>query len=154
MAVLAANIDVSWVGNPNKLTFAATAADTYYCGSLVFIIKGTGKVQPLAAANYNFAGICVEKQTIAAADDPVEVFVDGIFLLPIGSAISAADEGDLLIMDASGTLSDNPADLVSNLDATGVATDVVVGRVLRVPDAAHMWVQLDHRICVTNVGWV
>jgi predicted RecA/RadA family phage recombinase len=153
MAVLAADINVNYRGNPTKFDFLCTAADIYYAGALVFIIKGTGKVQPLAAANYNFAGICCKQVTTTAAGQAVECFIDGIFEVPLGANIAAADEGDILLMDASGTLSDNPADLVANLDVTGVVTDVCVARLLQAKTAT-MWIQLEHRICVTNVGWV
>jgi predicted RecA/RadA family phage recombinase len=153
MGVLAADINVAFRGTPVKLDYECVGADIFYAGALCFIKKGTGQVQALAAASYNFAGICCKQVTTTAAGQTIELFVDGIFEVPIGTNISIADEGDLLIMDANGTLSDNCADLVANLDVTGVVTDVAVARLLKCK-ASTMWIQLDHRICVTNVGWV
>lgn len=153
MAALGADSPCKYHGDPEKFSFACVGALTFYGGALAFIKKGTGGVQPTPAASYNFAGIVCQKTVTTAAAQEVPIFTDGYFLVPTGAAITAADEGDLAIMNLDGTLSDNPADLVSNLDATGVVTDVAVGRIMRVTTEG-MWLKLVHNICVTNVGWV
>lgn len=152
MAALAADAIFRWQGNPTKFVFSGNVADIHYAGALLFIDTGGG-VQAVPAAGDMFAGIVTKQQTVVNAGDPVEAFIDGLFLLPTGTNITAADEGDLAVIDLSGTLSDNPADLVSNLDVTGAATDIAIGRIYRVTTEG-MWVKLEPRLCVTNVGWV
>jgi len=152
MAALATDVNFRTYGACNKFTFSGNVADIHYAGALLFTDTGGG-VQAVPAAGDYFAGIVSKQQTVVTAGDPVEAYVDGIFLLPTGTNIAAADEGDLAVIDISGTLSDNPADLVSNLDVTGAANDIVIGRILRVTTEG-MWVKLEPKLCVTNVGWV
>jgi hypothetical protein len=152
MAALAADSPYRYKGSPTKHVFSGNVADIHYGGALLFIDTGGG-VQAVPAAGDYFAGIVTVKQTVVNAGDPVEAFIDGLFFFPLGTNIAAADEGDLAIIDISGTLSDNPTDLVSNLDATGAVGDIVIGRIYQVL-ADGMWVKLEPRLCVTNVGWV
>ena len=153
MAVLSSDVNFRYVGNPTKFTFYGNVADTHYAGAIVYI-DTAGGVQAVPAAGDMFGGISTKQQIVVNAGDPVECFIDGLFLLPVGSGITAADEGDLLIYDLSGaTASDNWADMVSNLDATGAVNDIVIGRIYRVTTEG-MWVKLEPRLCVTNVGWV
>ncbi len=152
MAALAADSPFRFLGSPTKFVFSGNTADIHYAGALLYIDTGGG-VQAVPAAGDMFVGIVTKQQTVVNAGDPVEAFIDGVFLLPTGASITAADEGDLLIMDLSDTTTDNPADLESNLDATGVANDPAVARILRVTTEG-MWVKLEPRLCVTNVGWV
>lgn len=153
MGALSAPSAVKWIEPIQKFNFLAAETATFYAGGLCFIKKGTGGVVHIPVANYNFAGVVTKTVSATSGVTYVEVFTNGMVLLPTGAAITVADEGDLAIMDASGTLSDNPADIVSNLDATGAATDVVIGRIMQAATEG-MWIHIGHNICVTNVGWV
>jgi len=153
MAVLAADVNFRTYGACNKFTFSGNVADIHYAGAIVYT-DTAGGVQAVPAAGDYFCGISTKNQTVVTAGDPVEAYIDGIFLLPVGANIAAADEGDLLIYDISGaTASDNWADMVSNLDVTGAANDIVIGRILRVTTEG-MWIKLEPKLCITNVGWV
>lgn len=152
MAVLAADVQIPHVGNPTKISIAVAGADVFYAGALVFAAAAGGAVA-LAAASLPFLGIVARQFTTVAAGDLIEVYVDGVFRFPTGGAITIADQGDALIMDASGTVSDNPADCVSAVDSTLVATDVLIGQILTV-DADGMWIQLKKGTGVANaLGW-
>jgi len=152
MAALAVDSKFLFKGSPTKHVFSGNVADIHYGGALLFTDTGGG-VQAVPAAGDTFAGIVCYQQTVVTAGDPVEAYVDGLFLLPLGTNIAAADEGDLAIIDISGTLSDNPTDIVANLDVTGAANDICVGRIIQVTSEG-MWVKIEPRLCVTNVGWV
>jgi len=139
MAALAADSAYRFKGSPTKHVFSGNAADIHYGGALLFI-DTAGGVQAVPASGDMFAGIVTVKQTVVAVGDPVEAFIEGFFFLPLGTNIAAADEGDLAIIDISGTLSDNPA-------------DICIGRIYQgLSDG--MWVKLEPKLCVTNVGWV
>ena len=152
MAALAADSIFRFKGSPTKHVFSGNVADIHYAGALLFT-DTAGGVQAVPANGDYFAGIVCYQQTVVSAGDPVEAFIDGLFLLPAGTNIAAADEGDLAIIDISGTLSNNPADIVSNLDATGAVGDIAIGRIVQVTSEG-MWVKLEPKLCVTNVGWV
>ena len=132
MAVLAADVNISAVGDTRNTQFSANGADTYFKGAIVYSDTGGG-LQALPAAGDRCVGVIPYKQVVTAAGDEVEVIVEGLIWMPIGTAnISAADEGDILCCDISGTLSDNPGDMVSAIDITIAANDIAVGRILRV----------------------
>ena len=143
MAALAADINVSSVGQPLKLPFSANAADIFYQGAVIWT-DTAGGVQATIAAGDRVAGISPTQQTVAAAADLVELYVSGYFWTPLGAAITAADEGELLIMTAAGP-TDNIADAVSAGD-TKVAeiltdNDAAIGRIKRVT-ATQMLIEL------------
>ncbi len=152
MAVLAKDLHIPHVGNPTKVPIRVAGADEFYAGALVFAAAAGGAVA-LAAASLPFLGIVTRHFTTTAAGDLIECFVDGVFKFPTISTITGADEGDALIMDASGTLSDNPADCVSAVDATIVVTDVLIGQILTVVSDG-FFVQLKKGTGVYNAnGW-
>jgi len=151
MAALAADSVFRFKGSPTKHVFSGNVADIHYAGALLFIDTGGG-VQAVPAAGDTFAGIVCYQQTVVTAGDPVEAYIDGLFLLPLGTAITAADEGDLAIIDISGTLSDNPADIVSNIDSTGAANDIAIGRIYQVTTEG-MWVKLEPKLYTGVLGY-
>ncbi len=156
MGVLTADVDLPHLGTPTKLTVKAIAGgDTFYKGALVFADATLGLAQVLPAASDKFLGICA-KQVVAAAGDDVEIDVDGIWAMLV-SGIAATDVGDAVIMDVSGTLSDNHADVVGATGATVVVTDVLIGKLLGITteDATAGWVMLHQGGGVANVlGWL
>ena len=131
MAVLAADINISAVGNTRNTQFSANGADTYYKGAVVFIDTGGG-LQALPAAGDRCAGVIPYQQTVTAASDEVEVIVEGLVWMPLGLNITAANEGGILFVNMDGTLSDNVADMPSAIDITIAENDIAIGRILRV----------------------
>jgi len=131
MAVLAADANAETVGTPTKISLSANGADVFYRGAVVFIDTGGG-AQVVPAAGDRVAGLCCQQQTTTAAGDEVEVYSEGLFWLPVGTNITAADEGELLILDIGTTQSDNPGDFVSAGDTTLAANDAAVGVIKRV----------------------
>lgn len=135
MSVLAADINVSTLGTPVKATFSNnTATEIYYRGALVYIDTGGG-VQVVPAAGDRFLGISPMKQSVTTGEE-VEVYVKGLFWMPLCANSSAADEGDLVVLDMGSTQSDNIADCVCATDITAATTDVIIGQILRVKTAA------------------
>ena len=135
MGALAADANLSTVGDVITLPFSANAADTFYRGSIVYT-DAAGGVQVTYASTVDRAlGISPKTQTAAGAGSIVEVIVFGAIWLPIGSGIAAADEGDRLMVDISATSSDNPADCVSMTDMTEATGDMILGQILRVTTA-------------------
>lgn len=131
MAALSADLNVSSVGPVIELPFSANAADTFYQGAVVWG-DAAGGAQATAAAGDRVLGISTSNQVIAASGDEVRVAVWGHFWFPSISGIAAGDEGNLLLFDADGTLSDNIDDCDSTEAITEAANDAVVGRILRV----------------------
>ena len=156
MAVLSADVHIPNLGTPTKLTVNAIAGgDTFYKGALVFADATLGLAQVLPAASDKFLGVCA-KQVVAAAGDPVEIYVDGIWAFAI-SGLAATDVGDAVIMDADGTLSDNEADLVGATGATVAVTDILIGKCLGITteETTRGWTMLHHGGGVANVlGWL
>jgi hypothetical protein len=132
MAALSADIQMSTIENTIvSIKMSANAADTYYKGSVVFIDEAGGVQLTAAGTSADVPlGISPKNQVIAAAGDMVEVIVQGMVWVPVGTNIAAADEGRLAVCD-NDALTDNPADLISWADAVA-ANDMVFGRILRV----------------------
>ena len=126
MAVLAADIIVHTIGTPIKISLSANAADTYYKGAMVFI-DADGGCQVVPEAGDRFVGLSCKNQVVTAAAQEVEVYCWGLFWVPVGTDIAAADEGELLIQDIDATQSDNIADCVSATDATEAENDQIIG---------------------------
>lgn len=132
MAALANDINISTYGTAViTVPLSANAADTYYRGAVVWTDTGGG-CQVTAAAGDRVAGICPYQQVIATAGDPVEVIIFGCVVFPSITGVAAADEGNNLIFDADGTLSDNIDDADSTEGTTEAANDACVGRIYRV----------------------
>lgn len=130
MALLAADVNISFVGPVTIAPLVANIADTYFQGSLVSSVAA-GNVTCVSATAQSPMGIS-PKQQVVAAGGLVEVVVSGLVWMPLGSAITIADEGDILVYDTSAaTTSDNPADTVSGLDITAATGDGIWGRIIR-----------------------
>lgn len=130
MAALAADVNCHAVGKTRNVQLSCNAADTFYRGAIAFTDTGGG-VQVTWAAGDRPIGVVPYQQTTTAASQEVEVITEGLVWLPVGTNVAAADEGDLLLLDADGTTTDNPADLVAAGDITIAAGDMVVGRIVR-----------------------
>lgn len=133
MAALAADINVSSIGPVVTIQMPAIA-DTFYQGAFVYILDAGGNVSPVPVTTSICLGLSPTQQVVGTAGDLIQVAIQGYFWMPVGTNIAAEDEGNLLMMDVSGTLSDNPADLVSVApgDVAIAATDIIVGRLIRV----------------------
>lgn len=129
MAALAANAYVSTKGPISVSKFKANAADEYFAGAIVYA-DTAGGCQVTAAAGDRVLGIC-RKYHNASAGDEIEVITRGTVVLPIGTNIAAADEGEILVNDGP-TSTDNPGDLVAGGDITLATNDAAVGRIKRV----------------------
>lgn len=133
MAAMTEDANISAVGPVTTISMPAIA-DTFYQGSLVFVLTGGGNVTniPVNSGDNQCVGICLKQQTIANAGDSLEVAVVGLFWLPLSGNVATADAMSILYMDDSATLSDNPADLENNIQIPLVAQDIIVGRVIRI----------------------
>ena len=154
---LTADVHIPFLGAvPRKLTVKAIGADTFFAGALVFADGTSGKAQVVPAATDHFLGICV-KQVVAATNDAIEIYIDGVFALKF-AGVAEADVGDTVVVDMSGgALSDDHEDLVSAADATIVAGDVLIGQCMGITtgDTAAGWVVLHQGGSVCNVlGWL
>ena len=140
MAVLSPTVSTNVAnlgGGVKVMGPCAAAGDIFYPGAILFSAKieassPTGKINALPTSGIleRFAGICSKLQTTTAADQLVEYYVGGVWLFPAIAAVSSADIGSWLICDKDGTLSDNPADLVSSNDVTKTTGDAVIGRIV------------------------
>jgi hypothetical protein len=140
MADLAADNQMPHMGTPTKLRMPCAAATTFYKGALVWAAAASGKaVTDAFSAGDLFLGICAKKVVTTAADQMVEVFVDGIWGFKI-SGTTSADMGHKAIIDASAD-SNNPDDVISTIDATEAAGDILLGGILTVYDS-RAWVKL------------
>jgi len=133
MAALSADVRCRIVGNNYIVDgFSANAADTFYKGAVVWI-DAAGGVQATVADGDRILGISPKQQVIAAAGDLVEVVVFGLVWLPVGTNITAADEGSVCCNDASASQTDNPADLYAASAITlEAAKDSALGVIKRV----------------------
>lgn len=147
MAALAAQANVALVGGAaTKIVGPAHQADTFYAGALLVALNvgTTGKVScvPTSGTNERFLGICAKTQVIAAADDPVEYYRGGVWLFPAIASIAATDIGTYLVMDKSGTITDNPADAVAAVDITPATGDIVVGQIVGRDGSGNLYVDI------------
>lgn len=148
MAELTADKHYAHLGTPTIFAFSANGADTFYAGALLFA-DTAGGVQAVPAAGDHFVGIVTKQQIITAAGQLVEAYIDGYHHIPYTGA-AAADEGEALYMDVTGTLSDNTADLV--VGGTAAANDILIGRVFRV-ESGKAWTRLEPNKLFTATGW-
>lgn len=147
MAALAAQANIFQVGGGGVKTYGpAHQADTFYGGALLFAldVHTTGKVScvPTSGVTEKFLGICSKTQVIAAADDPVEFFSGGVWSFPAIATVAALEIGGWLVADKSGTISDNPADLVAVGDITPATGDCVIGQIVGRDSAGRIHVAL------------
>ena len=146
MAVLANDLHVAHmsegVGAPCLMTVKAVGADTFFAGALVYLDSSTGKAQVVPETGDRFYGICAKQVVATAADDRVDVYVGGIWLLPVVGA-EEDDCGELICSDISAP-TDNPADLVSFGDLTPATNDIAIGRAISLDfdQTDHLWVAL------------
>ncbi len=156
MGVLTTDVDIPHLGNPVKITVnALSGGDTFFKGALVFADSTLGLAQVLPAAGDSFLGICAEN-TVAAADDPVPIYINGTWALKF-IGVAAVDVGQTVVVDMNATLSDNEEDLVSAADATIVAGDILVGKCIGIntADTSRGWVMLHTPSGIANVlGWL
>jgi len=151
MAALTADVHIPHLGpSPDKLSFPATGADTFFAGALVWldISNNTGQVQVASIADGDIiAGICAKQVTTTAAGDLVELYINGTWALAVGSMV-ATDIGSAVVSDISGTITDNEADLVAAVDITIGAGDVLVGlsKAINTEETTRIWTEL-------NLGW-
>jgi hypothetical protein len=142
MAALSADLVLNYQGaQPTKIPVPMISALTFYKGALVFADGASGKAQILPASGDVFLGICAEQVVGTAADEIVEIYVDGVWLLPYTTPANG-DEGGMCKVDMGGTLSDNIADC--NGPATAAAAgDIAIGVILAVGTSFE-----------STVGWV
>jgi hypothetical protein len=147
MAALAADAHHPHKGNLEdfKLAVKAVGADTFYAGALVFGDASNGKAQVTCASGDTFLGICARQVVATAADDLVEIYTAGLWLLPVTGA-AEGDVGELVCVDISAN-SDNPADLLVFADLTPATNDLAIGEVkaIDIAETTKAWVQLLNR---------
>ena len=156
MAGLTADVHIPHLGTPTKIALKAIGADTFFGGAMVFADGTSGKLQAVPAATDHFIGICAKQAVITAADQLVEVYIDGVHALAF-TGVAEADVGNVVVVNMDGTLSDNEADLESAADATIVAGDILIGKCIGInrDETTRGWVQLHVGSSVANVlGWL
>ncbi len=155
MAALTADVHIPHLGTPTKISLKAIGADTFYAGALLFADGTNGKLQAVPAATDSFIGICAKQKVVTAADELVEVYVDGIHALAF-TGVAEVDVGQTVVVNMDGTLSDNETDLESAADATIVAGDILIGKCIGInrEETTRGWVMLHVPSGVANVlGW-
>lgn len=148
MAVLAADLNGSTKGSSTIFGFPCSGADIFYRGALLWIdltsggaTVGQAQVASIAAGD-KIVGIVTKQQTTTVAGQFVDAWVSGIISMPLGTGLTLADIGDLLVHDISATQTDNPLDCLPHGDVTLAANDIAVGRIM-FADAVNMYIQLD-----------
>ena len=157
---LTADIHIPHLGTPTKLKVKAIGADTFFAGALVFADGTSGKAQVVPAATDSFLGICAKQVVATAADQLVEIYVDGIWALAF-AGVAEADVGQVVIVDMDGgALSDDEGDLVAAADSAGnepVAGDILIGKCVGIneEETTRGWVMLHTPSGIANVlGWL
>jgi hypothetical protein len=117
----------------------ANAADTFFRGALVFF--NAGRIAPLVVdTSSNFAGIVAEHAVIAAQDEFVLVYTEGIFLLPCAN-FTIANQGTLFYQTVAGE--DDP----TTLTTTAAGNSGAVGTLIQVKTTAvDGWIDIGRRI--------
>jgi hypothetical protein len=149
MAALAANMNLPPRHVPNTPTlqgiFPANAADEYYIGAIVCSSAAatTGRVVVSNADADTTLGLCLERQTVAAAGELITVHLKGVWWI----ACAQFATGDLWVLHAPTAASDNPADLVT----LGIGTPSALGTLIHV-DATGVsgYLDFDHRVVPAN----
>ena len=148
MAALSANVvnkPKHSPGSPKfEAIFKAHAADEYYVGSVTGATAGRASL--LLADGEVTLGICMQRTTITAQDQPVRVHIKGVWWV---SCAQIAD-ADLRLLAAPAAVNDNPADLV--VPGTG-AIPGTLGMVIHVDvTGASGWLDLDTRAADVNTA--
>ena len=146
MAALTADAPMPHKGHLTKIGVKCVGADTFYEGALVYGDATDGKAQATATTTEDdvFLGICARNITTTAANQIVEVYVDGLWAFRPTVAIVEGDVGDVLIIDDSATLSDNPADCVTGAAATTAVHDILIGKIIAIDitETDRAWVKI------------
>lgn len=140
---LTADVHIPHKGTPTKVAIPAIGADTFFAGALVYADDANGKVQAVPAAGDVFLGIVAKQVVATAANDLVEVYVDGIHALAYGSA-AEGDQSASICLNIGTTQSDDEGDM-SALDLAGLATDdILIGKMIAMnaEETSRAWVRL------------
>ena len=142
MANLAADINIDTFGPVTEVPFSANAAATYYRGAIAFVDTAGGVQVGTQGIGDRPIGVVLRQQVIAAIADQVEVCIAGVVAFPVSSQLAAADEGNIVFFDSSGTLTDNIDDAIfdSTDQEAPAANDCIVGKLLRVT-STQMFIQ-------------
>ena len=139
MAALTVDANVSQLGGAGvKMTApcSPSAATTWFAGGMVWSVVATGRVVKTVAGSTaagRFMGFCSKRQYTTAADQLVEFYRGGLWVIPQPTAaVAATDIGKYIGFAAATTVYDSPADLALITLAAG---DHVVGIVVSM-DAA------------------
>jgi len=158
MAAMTADGLMPHKGTPTKLTVKAITGDVFYKNALVYADATTGKAQvSVPAAGDVFIGICAEQVTTTAQNDPVDIYIDGVFAMAIETP-AEGDVGDTAVVDISDAgRTDNQTDAMTGTDATLAANDILLGKILAIDaeETGRAWVQIEPGwIYSTTLGWV
>jgi hypothetical protein len=136
MAVLAADANINWFGNPRKIAVPCTTADVFYKGAVVWALAA-GKFGVAPAAGDRCIGICTQQVTTTAADQLVEIAVDGLFQITgtfTTATITVADCG-ATVKFGQAEVSDNVLDVRTIEDTALAANDAILGRIVSFLDS-------------------
>jgi hypothetical protein len=153
MAALSADVQIAQQGPVIKHGVKAIGADTFYAGAAVFADATNGKAQVVPEAGDIFIGICAEQKVVSAADEIVNIYVSGLFLIPFATP-AEANVGEMIMLDISATQSDNFADWIPQSDTTAAANDIGLGRCVSIDSGGDGWVYVQPGILyVATAGW-
>lgn len=138
MAALTTEINLPFIGTPNKSAGVCNAALTFFKGAIVYADATSGKLCRTGAAGTRAMGIITHTQITTAADQVVEYWSSGIFQFPTLSGVTIADQGENIIVDQSVAVTDNPADCLASGDVTLAANDILIGKLLWMNGAPHV----------------
>jgi len=159
MAALTNDLDLHLIGYANKVGVPCSAADVFYAGAMVFSTAlaeegATTGCLPISAASRVFMGLVATPITTTAAGQFVEIWVNGVFVVPTNGVIVVADMGKNLVLTGAvqATSTDNIQDAVVNTAI--LVTENLIGQILNVDAAGNYSVQLKVNAGVTDlVGW-
>ncbi len=158
MAALDKNLNVEHLaGTLTKIAVPCDGADKFYAGALAYYkysSTASGKLTVAPAATDRFAGVVAKYVETLAADELVEIVIDGVIGLPAAIAnIDALDMGDFLGFDINvGAATDNVADLIPLTGVTLAAGDICIGKAVGI-QGGKMLVKLDPKT-YTAAGWI
>lgn len=139
MAALSADIMLPTYGDAMPIDVPCNAAGTFFNGQCVFVDATSGKAVVTPGSADRFIGFSAKNQTTTAADQLIQVYVDGIFGVLV-SGSNAADIGKTCCVDNS-AITNNPSDLVVTTDITEAVSDRAIGTVLSF-HSSRAWVKL------------
>ena len=129
-------------GTPQlELIYPASTADEFYIGAIC--CSASGLLTADAGNTDTTIGICLDRVTVTAQDDPVRVHVKGVWWI----ANATFDTADIWTLFAPTAASDNPAELIT----LAVGTPSALGTLVHIgTTATDGYIDQEQRVLVIN----